>query len=603
MRLTPRSPSALVALVAAGALGLGALVAVPASGAPAPAVDDPSVTFLVGLPRDSAGLQAAATKRATPGTLEYRDFMTLAEAATAYGATDDSIRALRRVARKAGVTVRVDTSRMLARLTAPLSTWEGIYGADFTAQQPTPTLPYRQFYLERAGGQSFAGAPRSFASVTSGWVAQSATYVPEADLPGIDPDVVEEFAGTLAFPGSPRPFPLNRGTPLGSTCGQPALENRAVYNLNQVRKAYGSARLARQGMTGAGTRLTIVSLGGGYDPDDLALAAECFGHAQPLIDVQRGTGVPEPFRNASDETHLDLITASAVVPGAESIKLLQAVGPLTGLTDAIALSLNHDGTGAVSPDVVSVSYGTCELDYATEYAEFLPLNEDLFALAALVGTSVLFAAGDNGTSMCGPEASLETERPLVWYPASSPWVTAVGGTRLVLGDGNARDREVVWNDTPYIGIPGAPVPGPGGAGGPSAVFDRPWYQAGSTVAGPRALPDVSLLGALKPGWPIYYGGTLYTVGGTSGGAPFLAANLALIAAAERGRGYPGLGFVNPWFYGAGATARPPFFDVRDGNNAVQDVPCCVADRGYDMASGLGVPLLHRLPASLPLPAG
>lgn len=611
-----RRPARLVAaIVGAGALAAGLLVSSPASGTASgtaepgntaeptnmaePSNDDPTFTFLAGLPRDTSALQAAARQRSTPGAPLYRNFLTLRQAAARYGASKADVAALRTAAAAQGVSVSIDRTRMLARLTAPRSTWERLYGTSMVTVEPSAALPYRQLVLEDEEG--FAGAPPAFADVTSGWVAQAAVYVPDADLPGIDDTEAQGFADLLAFPGTPVEFPRNEGTPLGDTCDQPALENRAVYNINQVRDAYGSSTLAERGMTGKGTRLTIVSLGYGFNPPDISLAAECFGHRQPRIAIQRGTGVPEAFRNAGPETHLDLIAASAVVPDAASIRLLQVVGPAPGVTDSLALSLDYDGKGLVSPDVVSVSYGTCEATYASQRAQIIPVNEDLLALAAVVGTSVLYAAGDFGTSMCGAEASEATDRPLAWYPASSPWVTAVGGTRLYLGDDNQRTLEVVWNDLRYTQSPGASPPAAGGAGGPSEVFARPWYQAGATVAGPRALPDVALLGALKPGWPIFYGGTLYTVGGTSGGAPFLAANLALIAAAERKAGRPGIGFANPWLYRIGASTRPPFYDVREGNNAVMGLPCCTAEKGFDMASGLGAPRIDRLPGLVPRP--
>ncbi|MGI9197673.1 MAG: hypothetical protein ACR2KE_09465, partial [Candidatus Nanopelagicales bacterium] len=289
-------------------------------------------------------------------------------------------------------------------------------------------------------------------------------------------------------------------------------------------------------------------------------------------------------------------------PDAESIRWLEAVDTANTVTDAFAKSLDMDGKGATSPDVVSISYGICESQYVEDFAAVMPLNEDILRMGALVGTGFVVAAGDYGSSMCGADASLENG-PQDWYPASSPWVTAVGGTRLALTTANTRAQETVWNDAPFTGGTRPGVVSPAGAGGPSAVFPRPWYQGGVTPTGPRAVPDVALLGAERPGWPIYYGGALYTVGGTSGAAPFLAANLALMAADQRAKGYPGLGFVNPWFYQAAAATKSPFYDVTTGSNAVQMVGCCSAYPGYDMASGLGVPDMSALYRTVPYPAG
>ena len=626
----PRRSTALagIAFLAAASLVAGGLVSGAATAAPGPGAvvdgsprtdarpsiaealersrpldlraDDPLITFLAGLPRDRTALDLAATKASNPQELAFRDFMTLNEAGTAYGASAKTLKKVRAAAKKAGVAVRVDRTRLLARFTAKASVWQRLYGVKMRVTAPSAGNPYRVYVVP--DGKKAAGAPAALKGVTVEWVATYAEYVASADTAGVVPAVKEQLQGLLDSPGSPLPWPANSGTLPADTCGQQAMTTKAVLAPSQIRKAYGSTALATRGMRGAGTRMAIISLGGGYELADIEAAAHCFGYAQPRIDVVRGTGVPEPFVNVSAESHLDLITASSVLPAAESLRLLEIANESLGLTDGFSLALDLDGKGTTSPDVISLSYGECEAIFKADLEKLLPLNDDILRMAALVGTSVVVAAGDNGTSMCGPDASLE-DGPLVWYPASSPWVTAVGGTRLSLTTANVRKAETVWNDLAYVGGASATPPGPAGSGGPSMIFPRPWYQGGVTPTGPRALPDVSLLGAIRPGWPIYYGGTLFTVGGTSGGAPFLAANLALMAADQRSKGYPGLGFVNPWFYAAAGGSKSPFYDITMGGNAVQLVGCCSAYAGYDMASGLGVPDMAALYRSVPYPAG
>jgi kumamolisin len=295
------------------------------------------------------------------------------------------------------------------------------------------------------------------------------------------------------------------------------------------------------------------------------------------------------------ETHLDLITASSVLSQAETITLLQVANSDLAFTDAFSRMLEGDTV----PDAASVSYGLCE-PYVERFPEIVQLNEDLLRMAAIVGTSVTVATGDNGSSMCGADIAEETGEPTTWYPSTSPWVTAVGGTRLALKSDNTRRSERVWNDMPYVG---STTPAPAGAGGPSMIFDRPWWQAGATPVGPRTVPDVAVLGAIRPGWPIAYGGDIFTVGGTSGGTPFIAAHLAAMSARQRDRGFPSIGFANAWLYEAATASKPAYFDVTSGTNGVQLVGCCSAYRGYDMASGLGAPIMDGLYATLPRPAG
>ena len=562
--------------------------------------DDPQITFIAGLKRDTTALDIRATRATNPDEIEYRDFMSLAEAGGAYGATANTLKKLRAAAKRVGVRVQVDPSRLLARFTAPASVWQQIYGVKLRVTQPSASNPYRVYAV--IIDKQVAAEPKDFKGLVAEWSAVFSEYVAAADSPGADPETKSQLQGLLASTGTPVAWPVNTGLIPEANCDAKALKDKAVFSPAQIRKAYRSTSLAARGMRGAGTTLTIVSLGGGFAQADLDQAAACFGYKQPPIAVTLGTGVSEPFVNASIETHLDLITASSVMPEAESIRLVQVVNAEIGFTDAFATALNADGKGTKSPDVVSVSYGICEADFRERFGTYLTLNEDLLRMAALVGTSVLVAAGDTGSSECGAEAALESG-PAVSYPASSPWVTAVGGTRLELKADNTRAAEVVWNDLPFVGGNAAPPPAPAGAGGPSALFNRPWYQGGVTPTGPRAVPDVALLGAIRPGWPVAYGGQVFTVGGTSGAAPFLAANLALMAAQQRVDGYPGFGLVNPWFYKAAAKTPSPFYDITVGANSVQMIGCCSAYAGYDMASGLGVPAMDALFKSVPYPAG
>ncbi len=198
-------------------------------------------------------------------------------------------------------------------------------------------------------------------------------------------------------------------------------------------------------------------------------------------------------------------------------------------------------------------------------------------MTALAGVSSLVAAGDAGSTTCGTSVAGTT----LSYPAVSPFVTAVGGTRLTLGPGNTRVAETVWNDSVF-GVSGA------GGGGVARRQPRPAYQDGANPHGHRAVPDVSALADVVPGWPDVISSTLQTVGGTSGSTPFVAAATALVNASERQAGRPRVGLANGWFYKA-ASQPSAFFDVTQGSNDLAGVGCCQAGVGYDPASGLGVP--------------
>ncbi|HUA12185.1 MAG TPA: S8 family serine peptidase [Solirubrobacteraceae bacterium] len=144
------------------------------------------------------------------------------------------------------------------------------------------------------------------------------------------------------------------------------------------------------------------------------------------------------------------------------------------------------------------------------------------------------ATGRGGFHVC--TASLE-EGPL--FPASSPDVVAVGGTRLTLSEADGYGGESAWNGE-----------GAGGAGC-SIFFAAPDWQAAvsdwsSVGCGEkRAVADVSADAAPETGFAVYdtdggcaerYVGWC-TIGGTSLAAPLIASAFALAGGAH-GTAYP-----------------------------------------------------------------
>ena len=240
-------------------------------------------------------------------------------------------------------------------------------------------------------------------------------------------------------------------------------------------------------------------------------------------------------------------TVAAVAPGAH-LRLVQTTADNGGMLDAFSRAL---GDTAGPPDVVTLSYGRCLVAENEAAPAFLATTDAVLAMTALTGVSAFVAAGDTGSTTCAksPGTSLS-------YPAVSPFVTAVGGTRLALSPANTRTSETVWNDSAY----GEKAAGGGAVG---RLTPRPAYQSGATSAQFRAVPDVSAVADIVPGWPVVINSTLQTVGGTSGSTPLTAASTALVAASERQAGRPPLGLVNGWFYAAGRTRRRTRRELRD----------------------------------------
>jgi subtilase family serine protease len=180
--------------------------------------------------------------------------------------------------------------------------------------------------------------------------------------------------------------------------------------------------------------------------------------------------------------------------------------------------------------------------------------------------------------------------PTVNFPASSPLVTAVGGTSLYADTSGDYQSETVWNSD-----------GGASGGGISQYFGEPLYQRllpasdQALLGGHRGIPDISwnadprtpiliYLSFLEPSRAGYY-----TVGGTSEGSPDWA---GLVADLNQLAGHP-IGFLNPYLYALGA-AHIGLHDITVGNNSDKGVPGYSATPGWDPASGWGTPDVGQL---------
>jgi subtilase family serine protease len=536
------------------------------------------VTFYLSLPSSTAGLGEAAAKAATPGSPDYRHFSSLDEAARRFGATDAQINTVAKSIKTLGLQFAADPTRLFGRVTGSTQQWQAALGTALSKRAATASSPFITYTLPRKTPAALQP------SGTSVLLPETQVYDPTAEgsrppsgnRPTASPGATSTTATTAA-----KPWPFNTGTPLVANCSAPVLQRRSVYTTQQVQTAYGVDKL-RARATGTPV-ITVLDLGGGWLPSDLELAGRCFGYSPPGVTQTQGDGVAGAIANADDETSLDLQTAAAVAPGAQ-LRVVQSTraGILDGFSRAVG-----DSRGL--PDVISLSYGGCALAENRTVPRYTAVIDAVLAMTALTGVSSFVAAGDAGSTTCGTSVPGTT----LSYPAVSPFVTAVGGTRLTLGVGNTRVSETVWNDSAF-GVKGA------GGGGLTRLQHRPAYQDGMNAQPTRALPDVSALADIVPGWPDVISSKLQTVGGTSGSTPFVAAATSLVAASERKAGRPPIGLANGWFYRA-ASQPSAFFDVTQGGNDLAGVGCCQATVGYDLASGLGVPNWAALPATLPKP--
>ncbi len=602
MSRASKSPAtrSLMGLAAAASLVATAFVAAPAVATPevssqvaAAALPPEELTFTAVLMYDRRKLLADARAISSPGTLRYRNFLTLKQAAAKFGMPRGQRGALRAAANKLGIKVSYSATGMTAEMTAPIAVWDQIYGSEAIAIPQYPWINY--VYLNEQG--NFPPVPASLRSFVRLIFADAAVLNPGASTKRSS----SEAKSTDDTP------PVNLGTPFGpgAECLPPS---RLPYSYSpmQIHTPYGTKALQEGGLTGAGAR--IANLGGGYayTEEYLEYFADCFEFRAPPIRFTGGPGVgSEPVRtSADDEGNLDVQVIAAVVPDIARIDYIQVsstVAKPLSFVQGVDIALTRLNP---LPDVMTSSFGICDLFLVGNEAS-VAAADDHFALAGVLGVSVLSASGDGGSSSCTQfqaDPPVELRAPSTAFPGSSPWVTAVGGTRLVLGQDNRRVEEVVWNDLPWDPTNGA------GTGG-SALSPRPWYQRPVTAQDRRLVPDIVAHASTYPGWPAagVFDGELMVVpfGGTSAASPFAAANLALLAAAERKAGRGPLGFVNPMLYSLAekpAVYKTAFYDITSGSNEIYfESSCCLATKGYDQASGLGSLTFDELIEVIPRP--
>lgn len=577
-----------------------AFVAVPAVATPPP----PSVTatgntftFIAALKYDRSGLLAAARAISTPGNPRYRHFLTVQQAAAKFGATSAQRSALRATASKLGMTVRFSGTGLSAYLTAPEEVWNRLYGMEAWSLSMPPWDTYD--YVDQATG-GYAATPAELSN----------------DVRLIFPSTAIIAPTPKASTSAPTPrvsaddTPVNTGTPFGpgSDCVAPSAAGE-VYSPSQIHVPYGTTALHERGLRGAGVRILNLETGFAYNEDWAAHAAECFDYRKPTFRFTGGIGVPGPT-NLQGEYYpsgfwgTEVQAIAAVAPDAPRIDYLELAPGQSAYQSAVEAVDILTTKLTPMPDVVTSSLVYCE-PWLEPYDAYRPVSDDHFALLAIVGVTMLSASWDGGSSACAWGASqppLSYRQQAVAYPASSPWVTGVGGSRIVLGAGNERVTEVTWNDSEWFG-PG----GSASTGGPSLAA-RPWYQRPVTPQDRRLVPDIAAHASTLPGWATAVGGEGATVvdrGSTIAASAFAAANIALIVAAERKAGRGPLGFLNPMLYNLAATPKVygrVFYDITEGNNQrFVQAACCDATKGYDQTTGLGALTFDELIKVIPKP--
>ncbi|MGW7523342.1 S53 family peptidase [Streptomyces sp. NPDC054783] len=261
------------------------------------------------------------------------------------------------------------------------------------------------------------------------------------------------------------------------------------------------------------------------------------------IDQDGGTNYPTPDSGWAGEISLDVDMVSAACPQCHILLVEAKSASMDDLGAAVNQAVKQGAK------YVSNSYG------GGEEAADTQADDKYFKHP---GVAITVSSGDSGYG---------TE-----YPASSQYVTAVGGTSLKKDSSTRGWSESVW---------GTSAGGEGAGSGCSQYDAKPSWQK-DTACAKRAVADVAAVADPATGLAVYdtYQASGWNVyGGTSASAPFVAGVYALAGA-------PGNGDV-PASY---PYAHPDKLnDVTDGSNGSCSNYLCKAGKGYDGPTGLGTP--------------
>jgi subtilase family serine protease len=574
--------------------------------------------------RDTAALKKLATEVSTPTSKEYGRYLTVAQFGARFAPSAADVQAAKVLLERAGMTdvtvgphgVYVSAVATVDQLRSTFKVTQNVYsykGMKLRANTDEPTLPAalaaKVVFIEGLDDSTLMRTPQHH-SATMGALSAPAAMTKSATAPAVTPPPVaanlpspycntsygaDALVGTLSTPadvyGAAIPW-LN--------CGYTPQQIQAAYGLNKVK------------YDGKGVTVAIIDA---YASPTLLADSNRYAHNHKLPHLTLGQNfsqiIPAGIYDVSPdescgpygwwgEQSLDMAAVHGAAPGA-NILFIGSRDCGTSLDIALYNALyNH------LADVVTNSWG----DNGEAIAPGQAAADDAALMAGAVqGMTVLFSSGDDGDL-----SQLNGVAGGAW-PATSAWVTGVGGTSLELGAGGALKAEYGWgtyrayladatvNSATLVttsGIAQTSAYGytfddfsfySGSGGGISLLEAQPAYQATAvpaylatslnlanqevvTLPAPqRVSPDVAMVADPYTGY--LYGETFTIagdpvsdagctpiskteeyceggIGGTSLASPLFAGVVAVMNQKRNAAGEPLVGFANPLLYSTGS---------------------------------------------------
>lgn len=593
------------------------------------------ITFRVYLAlRDSAGASALAAAVSDPNSASFRHYLSTDQVRSRFAPSDASVAAVRSWLTNNGLTVEdvpannqfVEASGTATQVANAFAVHLGQYRV--------------RNHTLRAADRSLS-VPASLAGIVTGVIGvdQALSLVHPNSTngqtsPSAEPTTVAPPAGFRNAPPCSQYWGQHIATvPSYGPYGSQVPYAPCGYVPSQFRSVYGTSGAVAQGIDGTGTTVAIVdAFASPTIFQDASRYAALNDSAHPLKASQFHQLVfptnhqlegPDECDAAGwyGEETLDVEAVHGMAPGADILYV--------GGSDCQDISLDKALNAIVSGNlaqIVSNSYG--------DLGEDIPFGElqsfqNISVQAVIEGIGLYFSSGDDG------DETDNFTRPTPDFSASSPWVTAVGGTSLGVGANGNRVLETGWETTKSTLTAGPkghlywdPFPGAflyGSGGGTSRLFPEPFYQQGvvpNALAQEnhahggrgRVVPDISVDGDPNTGMLVGETQTFpsgvfydqYRIGGTSLSSPLFAGVMALADQYQHVRH----GFINPSLYALAGTnaitdvthvtAADIRVDYVNGVNAADGTTTSIrtfddqstsihTKPGYDNVTGLGTP--------------
>ena len=563
---------------------------------------------------DQAGAEAVAAAVSNPKSASYGKYLTPAQFRSRFSPTQAQAQAVQAWLRSQGFTVDYTPSNRLyvaaegtvAQAAAAFKVSFGNYRVDgLTLRSPKSALSIPA---------SLAGTVQAIAGLDESAALVRPTTKPVAPPPDV---FVNGTPCSTYWDQIDTSTPAN-GTALPNIYGSPTPYAPCGYTPQQVRGAYGVPST----LTGKGVTVAIIDA---YASPTIVNDIQTWSANRGIAPFKPGQfsqivapgTYTRPQNNRQDpqgwsgEETLDIEAVHGMAPDAKVVY----VGAPNNYQDLDA-ALNHVVNGHIA-DIVTNSYGWAGEAIPNGFVK--PVN-DILVQAAAEGIGVYFSSGDSGDETGGDPANAAAAS--ADFPASDPWVTAVGGTSIGIDQSNHIALETGWESgtSTYHADTNAWTPAPpgsylyGGGGGTSHRFTQPSYQAGvvpdsmSKAYGAtkmRVVPDVSAFGDPNTGYLIGQTQTFpdgsakyseYRIGGTSLSSPIFA---GMMADLQQLKG-KAIGFANPMLYSLPASAYNDITHVANAgvvrSNFVNSVDAsdgyAYIFRSFDFTTGLTI---HTVP--------